>query len=201
VVVCQLSRGIGPGIPIVEMQRQAHRYGWAYEYLTGLPLVEGKNRAVELAITMDHDLLLVEDDIRVPPEFWHVFIEMLFVKPDAIIAAETNTRQGRKNTKRTRAGVFLATGNVFTRIPLAIMHRMARPLFRSWNFAMTTDGDELSDRGPSNSGDHSDFYFWYHARHLAPPPEIIMAGEVKHMKHPLNSGETNHSDPYVEAYF
>jgi len=200
-VLCMLSRGIGPLAPTIEAMQQAFRHGWGFEAILGKKLVDAKNHAVHIAIDRNQDLLLMEDDIHVPGRTWVSFRATLGVS-DAILVAETKTRTGRSNIwTGPESGRFLFSGSHFVRIPVDVLKRLKQPIFRSWNFARTIDGEDMIDRGPAKHGNHSDVFFWFHAMKLEPKPQVAIVGECDHLKHPWNTGETSHADPYVaECY-
>jgi hypothetical protein len=198
-VIVQISRGVGPGWAIVDAMRYAEEYDNPYFYVDGMSCPDAKNRAVEIADKFEDDLLLIEDDIRASQQTWHAI--QTYSSPDAIVTATTNKRTGKSNLTRAPNGKFLATGTVFVKIPRTVYTRLEAPVFRPWTFARTADGDEIIDRGPCKSGHGSDWYFWYTARQLKPEPEIIVIGTVAHLKHPLNTGTSDHDNPYEEEHY
>ncbi len=46
-VLCMLSRGIGPLAPTIEAMQQAFRHGWGFEAILGKKLVDAKNEEIE----------------------------------------------------------------------------------------------------------------------------------------------------------
>jgi hypothetical protein len=188
-LVAQISRGIAPVKAIVEAQHQAHRRGWWYSPILGLPLVEAKNAAVDVAFQYESDLLLIEDDILAGDDVW-IAAETLSIHQ--VGYARTRARDGLDNVYFTETGEFLYTGNVFTVIPRLVMLRLPSPIFESAKFKPLGEHGELVKTSTANDGFGSDVYFWLAVQKLG--IEVVELGRVRHLRHALNE-RGSHVDP------
>lgn len=183
-ILVQYSRGVAPVQPIVEAMCAAQRYGWAYEIVCGLPLVEAKNHAALMALQTQRHLVLIEDDILADETLWDA---CALLGENEVGYARARMRDGQDNVYEDEHGRFQYTGNCLCVIPFPVLARIDRPIFeaRKW----LSKEDRLA--GPQLNGIGSDTTFWYKIRHLDPVPAIVDLGRVTHLRHPLNERRDN----------
>ena len=177
--VC-ISRGLAPVASVTHQARWAIMFGCILaDPITGYPLVEGKNLAVDLAMKQEADLIMMEDDIIAPPRVWQETLTAT-----GVTYASCRGRNGKSNIGEM--GGYFFTGNVFTKIPFDVLEMLQKPIFRDvmYNGA----GIKVAE---SNKGKGSDVYFWRQVQNH--DIEIIHTGEVTHLRHSLNEVRDNES--------
>jgi hypothetical protein len=179
-VLCQLSRGVAPVAAIADTLAQAHAHGVTYWLIAGAPLIEAKNRAVDIARTAGADLIIAEDDILTNAETWARICEPV----DAVRLVTTNCRDGSPNTRFDSTGAVLCSGNVLTAVPFAVLERLPSPVFETYRYRIA--GDTLVRDFLRGDGRGSDTHFWASIRALDPRPAIEVVGTADHLMHSLN---------------
>ena len=184
ILLVQISRGLAPVPAIVGAVQAAYYYQWEYQAVVGLPLVEAKNRAAQLALERGAHLILLEDDIVVDRSVWEA---LLALGPETVGYGRARMRDGNDNVYYNDDGEFTYSGNCLVWVPCNILRALPRPIFSAarWNREQDTLG------GLQGNGVGSDTVFWYHIRQLDPAPPIVEVGTVKHLKHALNVRRDN----------
>ena len=181
-LVVSLSRGLAPPDASVGVGAAAAVHAERHFVVRGFPAVEGKNCAAQLALDCGLNLVLVEDDIVVPPDVWRRVSDNIL---GPVQVATTRCRDGSLNSRFASDGTVLSSGTPFVTIPCAYLLFLGKPVFRAVDCGILPSG-EVYPRGENPHGHNSDTYFWYRVRRLEPRPQIEVIGEVTHLLHPLN---------------
>lgn len=185
-LIVQITRGLAPAEAIAGAARQLDA---VYELISGKPLVEAKNAATNLALSMHMDMVFIEDDIVAGIEVWDA--ARICLKDEAVGYARGRIRGNQESVYCNPVGEFLYAWTGFVAIPLCVLECLPRPLFEARRWSPDRDEMDLSPRGLQDNGVGSDTGFWWHVRHLEPAPEIRELGRVRHLKHALNVKRDN----------
>ena len=204
-ILAYITRGVGPIEPAVEARAWAMRMGWRWELISGLPLVDAKNRAANIAIEADDSLLMVEDDMSACEVHWRA-IDQERNKGgnyNTLVYAWTTCSNGESNVYSDPDGNFIYTGTCFLWIPRYILikyRHQTYPIFQAASFGYTSDGRELFYKGPNENHTGSDVFFWHNAMKLDPQPTVKSIGHVGHIKHPFNQGMKHNNYYTIECF-
>lgn len=177
VLLGQISRGLSPASAIAAAQRTAYERGWRYELIDTMPMADAKQRLAERALAVGRDLLLVEDDVIVPPHLWPNG------STEGVEALAVYFDNGELNIQRRRDGSVLWVGTCVMRIPITVLRRLDPPWFRPTRVIWHRDTDALSLGAPRADGRGSDVYFCYRCWGAGIPIEIL--GRATRLKHAL----------------
>jgi len=180
-MVVQVSRGVSPVAPIAEACGAALRSGAGYALLSGMMLVDAKNKAVEYAEMFRCALVLVEDDIQASVQVWE---KVLDFGMETVLVGSCPCRNGEPNTKFRGDGSVWYAGTALVRLPYSVLARLPRPTFVAMDHGI--DEGRLVAKGPNDRGRGSDTHLFYLLEQLQPRPVIAVAGEVTHLMHPMN---------------
>lgn len=179
VLTVQLSRGLALAVSIAQVFRLGVVYGFSYELVAGLNLVEAQNRAVESALDRSCNLLLCEDDILPTP----IHFDEIKKYPQSVQYAPARMRNGEMNVFR-HDGKLLYTGACFLYVPLKVLQKLSRPVFQAKDVVWENGiGRVLGD---DKVGYGSDAYFWWNVQQNAGFEPIRELPPVVHLRHELN---------------
>lgn len=198
-LVTQITRGVCPAICIVSVFRVSQDEGYNYTLINGLPMIQAKNDAVELALRKERHLLLIEDDVLINDDVWENVRNM----EDGMIGyASTKMRGGVSNVVKTNKGDFIYTGNCFLFVASDVLSEMRKQgeIFEAltWGIDKETGKGEVVGKNDDNLG--SDVTFWMKVKELKSKPMICHLGEVDHIRHPMNEIR-NYQNPIKLEYW
>ena len=194
-LVVQISRGLAVASAIAQACRVAAARGWSYELIDCKPMVEAKELAVDAAMALGHDLVLVEDDIYLPDQQWPWLVENVVQAVSAYNPGTTPpTANFELRTIRGREGrsipwIFsdkptaLWIGTCLMYVPLPVLHKLPRPCFEARKMHVDMSNHSLKMGGPRDDGRGSDVFFCWRLQEAGIPIRIVAHASV--YDHPL----------------
>lgn len=195
-VVVMISRGLCPPTVVVDAIKATFPTSTPFVVLEGMPRVEAKQAAVNVAIESESDLILIEDDVKLSDQQW----EELLDGGEEVLYADGRCRDGSPSFRTAKNGHFIG-GTMAVRLPLSILVSLDPPVFESRWIYFDEDEGTWEDRGPIDGDRHSDIVLWYKLHHLDPIPDMRSLGMASHLKHPLNDGSYAHDGPVIVGEF